>query len=130
VETFVQERPQEWVSLSSIRANRVETELGYIEYVIVLQHRDAWSKVGIILESKADVSSFCLEVQKQLGMRYSVPPLPVNLDIGTGDKSKDPPVLTAKDSERSTSTLPPASPSTMDARILAVAQMFETKKAK
>ncbi len=31
------------------------------------------------MQSKADLSSFCLEVSKKLEMRYESPPMPVNL---------------------------------------------------
>ena len=82
VESFVKARPREWLNCSSIRSTRVEADLGFIEYVISLQHRDSWQHVGAILESKASVMSFCLEVQKQLGMRYVAPPTPVDLTVG------------------------------------------------
>lgn len=36
---------------------------------------------GPIAQSKADVASYCLEVQKKLGMRYVAPSLPVNIGI-------------------------------------------------
>jgi hypothetical protein len=79
VESFIKARPREWLNCSAIRSTRVEADLGYIEYVIVLQHRDSWQHIGVILESKAAVVSFCLEVQKQLGMRYVAPATPVSL---------------------------------------------------
>lgn len=81
VESFVKERPREWLSCQAIQATSVEADLGFIAYVIVLQHRDSWQHVGGILESKAAVVSFCLEVQKQLGMRYRAPPTPVDLSL-------------------------------------------------
>jgi hypothetical protein len=81
VESFVKARPREWLNCSSIRSNRVEADLGFIEYVISLQHRDSWQHIGSILESKAAVMSFCLEVQKQLDMRYVAPPTPVDLTL-------------------------------------------------
>eukprot|EP00561_Arcocellulus_cornucervis_P003859 CAMPEP_0185807866 /NCGR_PEP_ID=MMETSP1322-20130828/5267_1 /TAXON_ID=265543 /ORGANISM="Minutocellus polymorphus, Strain RCC2270" /LENGTH=1399 /DNA_ID=CAMNT_0028504049 /DNA_START=527 /DNA_END=4726 /DNA_ORIENTATION=+ len=81
VESFVKERPREWIALSGFRATRVEADLGYIEYVIALQHVEKWQNIGPILNSKAEVASYCLEVQKKLGMRYEAPPLPVNLGI-------------------------------------------------
>ena len=81
IQSFVKERPREWIALSGFRATRVEADLGYIEYVIVLQHVEKWQNVGTILNSKAEVSSYCLEVQKKLGMKYEAPPLPVNLGI-------------------------------------------------
>jgi hypothetical protein len=41
--------------------------------------REAWQSVTSIVESKAEVSSFCLELSKKLDMRYKSPPLPVDL---------------------------------------------------
>ena len=81
IESFVKDRPREWIALSGFRATRVEADLGYIEYVIVLQHVEKWQNIGPILNSKAEVASYCLEVQKKLGMRYEAPRLPVNLGI-------------------------------------------------
>jgi Mechanosensitive ion channel len=81
VESFIKARPREWLNCSAIRSTRVEADLGFIEYVIVLQHRDSWQNVDAILESKAVVVSFCLEVQKQLGMRYVAPATPVSLTL-------------------------------------------------
>lgn len=43
--------------------------------------------MGPILQSKADLSSFCLEVSKKLDMRYESPPMPVNLSA-SGDMMK------------------------------------------
>lgn len=43
--------------------------------------REAWQNVVAILVSKAQVSSFCLELAKKLDMRYNSPPLPVDLAI-------------------------------------------------
>ena len=82
VEEFVKARPREWLSLSSFNASRVEADAGYIAYVISCQHREGWQTLGLILQSKADLFSYCLEVQKQLGMRYNAPSLPVDLHIG------------------------------------------------
>jgi hypothetical protein len=41
--------------------------------------REAWQSVMSIIGSKAEVSSFCLELAKKLDMRYKSPPLPVDL---------------------------------------------------
>ena len=43
------------------------------------RHRDAWQNIGQILDSKANLSSYILEVTQQLGLNYKAPPLPVNL---------------------------------------------------
>ena len=81
VESFVKARPREWLSCQGIQPTSVEADKGYITYVVMLQHRDSWQHVGVVLESKASVVSFCLEVQKQLGMRYRAPPTPVDLSV-------------------------------------------------
>lgn len=43
------------------------------------EQREAWQSITSIVESKAEVSSFCLELSKKMGMRYRSPPLPVDL---------------------------------------------------
>ena len=35
--------------------------------------------IGQVLDSKANLTSYCHEVQKKLGMQYRTPPLPVDL---------------------------------------------------
>jgi len=82
VENFVKERPQEWIKLAGFRATGVHADLGYINYVIVLQHIESWQNIGAILQSKADLSSFCLEVTKQMDMRFVSPPKPILLSLG------------------------------------------------
>jgi hypothetical protein len=79
VENFIKARPREWIALSGFRATRVEADFGYVEYKIIAQHREKWQNIGAILQSKADLSSFILEVTKKLDMRYESPPMPVNL---------------------------------------------------
>lgn len=79
IENFVKARPRQWIALLAFRATRIEVDLGYIEYKIVVQHRESWQNVGPILQSKADLSSFVLECSKKLDMRYESPPMPVNI---------------------------------------------------
>ena len=81
VEKFVKARPREWLSFLGFRATQVAADLGYIEYIVVLQHRDSWQNIGALLQSKAILQSFCLELQKKMDMRYKSPPLPVDLKI-------------------------------------------------
>jgi len=79
--SFSKARPREWVRLFAIRATIVQSDLGYVEYAIALQHRESWQNVGSILASKAELASFCLEVSKKLDMRYVAPAVPVHLEI-------------------------------------------------
>mmetsp|Transcript_7115 Transcript_7115/g.10813 ORF Transcript_7115/g.10813 Transcript_7115/m.10813 type:complete len:287 (-) Transcript_7115:212-1072(-) len=85
VESFIKERPKEWISMSAFRATRVEADLGYIEYKIVAQHVEGWQNVGPILNSTAELNQYCLEVSKQLEMRYAAPPLPVQMNLAKPD---------------------------------------------
>jgi len=81
IEKFVRERPREYIGELSFRAVNVEADVGYIKYVICLQHVESWQNIGDVLDAKAKVASFCLEVQKKMDMRYIAPPMPVDLSI-------------------------------------------------
>lgn len=79
VEEYMKARPREWLALNGFRANRIFPEKGFVEYLIVIMHRDSWQMIGQVLDSKANLSSYCMEVTKQLGLNYRAPPLPVSL---------------------------------------------------
>jgi Small-conductance mechanosensitive channel len=81
VEKFVKDRPREFIKVDGFRATTVEADMGYIQYVIVLLHVDSWQNIAEVLQAKADVASFCLEVQKKMNMRYVAPPMPVDLSV-------------------------------------------------
>jgi hypothetical protein len=75
VETFKQEvieyvksKPREWLAFCAFRITRIETDLGYVEYKAVLQHRETWQQIGALLTSLADVQSFAFEWSKTMGM--------------------------------------------------------------
>ncbi len=61
-------------------------ELNFIEYVIVLTHREMWQNIGPILQSQADLASFGLEVAKKLNLRYISPPKPIHLSTEKYEK--------------------------------------------
>ena len=80
IESFVKARPREWIQMSAFRTKSVEADLGYVEYTVVLVHRERWQNLPPILNSKADVQSFAVEVQRRLGIRYVAPPMGIMLD--------------------------------------------------
>jgi hypothetical protein len=82
IENFVKERPREWIKLLGFRATVVEADLGYIGYIVILNHVESWQNIGAIKQSLADCASFCLEVSKKLEMRFVAPPMPVDLRFG------------------------------------------------
>jgi len=79
IEEYMKARPREWRALNGFRANRVVANENYIEWLIVIQHREAWQEVGQVLDSKANLNSYCQEVARQLDMEYQAPRLPVEL---------------------------------------------------
>jgi len=81
IQKFVKQRPREWISLISFRPTDVEQDQGYVRYKLQLQHRESWQNLNQILNSKAEVTSFSVEVAKQLAMRYVPPSLPVDLHV-------------------------------------------------
>jgi len=76
---YIRDRPREWIKLVSFRCSRVETELQYLEYVLIVQHREAWQSFSTIQVSKGDVYIHALHLQRKLRMNYTAPKLPVEL---------------------------------------------------
>ena len=78
-EQYLKQRPREFAAMLGFRPSDVAVDRGYIEYILIAQHRESWQKIGSILNSKANLTTYLLEVTKQLGMRYISPALPVEL---------------------------------------------------
>lgn len=92
-------RPREWLSLNGFRANRMVPEKGIVEYALVIMHRDSWQMIGQVLDSKANLTSYCMEVTKQLGLSYRAPPLPVDLTYSKDGADKRDSVTEEVDNE-------------------------------
>lgn len=84
IEKFVKDRPRQWLSFAAFRATRVEADEGFVEYIVVGQHREPWQNMGALLTSKAELASFALELSKLMGLRYIAPALPVDLSVKSG----------------------------------------------
>lgn len=79
ITTFVKERPRQWIKVVDFRSTRVETDLGYVEYTLILQHRERWQNVSAILTSRGEVFNYSVELQKELNMKYTAPHVPVDI---------------------------------------------------
>lgn len=88
IEEYLKARPREWLSLNGFRAHSIVADKGYIEYAVVVQHREKWQFIGQLLDSRANLNSYCLEVAKQLNIHYRAPPLPVDLTYNQGPLSE------------------------------------------
>eukprot|EP00814_Leptocylindrus_danicus_P010449 CAMPEP_0116027486 /NCGR_PEP_ID=MMETSP0321-20121206/14680_1 /TAXON_ID=163516 /ORGANISM="Leptocylindrus danicus var. danicus, Strain B650" /LENGTH=437 /DNA_ID=CAMNT_0003500895 /DNA_START=56 /DNA_END=1371 /DNA_ORIENTATION=+ len=81
VEKYVNDRPSKWEEFSAMRCGRIEPDLGFVEYTLIVKHQKGWQDTGPIMDDKAELVTFCLEVAKSLGMRYEAPPMPVHLNM-------------------------------------------------
>jgi small-conductance mechanosensitive channel len=81
LEAFVKERPREWVSFLAFRMTALVVEKSYVEYIVVLQHREGWHQIGAILTSLAAVQSHAFDISKEMKMGYVAPKMPIELTI-------------------------------------------------
>lgn len=79
---FIKDRPREWSKVVSLRCTHVETELQYLKYVFIVQHRESWQSFSTIQVSKGDIHIHALYLQKELNMEYTAPKLPIQLSGG------------------------------------------------
>jgi hypothetical protein len=78
---YMNARPREWVKLIRISSSHIQANLGYVEYMAVLQHVNNWQALNSLFESRSQAKYFCHELSRQLDIRYVNPPLPVDLNI-------------------------------------------------
>ena len=79
LEEFVKARPREYQSFSGFRCTQIEAEFGYVQYIVLANHRESWQNLRSILTSKAELASFALELSKKMNLRYRSPPMPIDL---------------------------------------------------
>jgi Mechanosensitive ion channel len=79
ITAFIKERPRQWSKVVDFRCTGMENDLGYIEYALVLQHRERWQNVGAILASRGEVYNHAVELLKELDMKYTAPYVPVDI---------------------------------------------------
>lgn len=81
IEDYLKDRPREWVKLNSFRCTQVETCHQYIEYTMVVQHREPWQNFGFIQQSKSNVFLYALDLQRELKVTFTDPHLPGDLHV-------------------------------------------------
>jgi hypothetical protein len=88
---YVIARPREWTRLWDVRNTAVSADQGFVEYLVIVEHRDNWQNLDGLLGSRGTIRRFCHELAKQLDMRYVSPPLPVDLRINDSAALRDRP---------------------------------------
>jgi hypothetical protein len=78
---YVKSKPREWLTVLSFRMTRQMAELGYVEYKMVIQHRESWQNIAAISNSLADVQQRALNMSKEKRMEYKSPALPVEMTV-------------------------------------------------
>jgi hypothetical protein len=76
---WIQDRPREWIKVNAFLCTSVQTELQYVEYTLILQHREAWQNFAAVQNSRSDVFTFALDLQRELKMKYMAPRMPIDL---------------------------------------------------
>jgi len=83
-------------NLNVCRASEVAIDQGFVKYIIILQHRSSWQELGAVKQSHADVQSYCLELTKEMDMRFQMPVVPVNLSMVDQHKPDNQSIETAE----------------------------------
>jgi len=78
---FIKDRPREWIKVVGLRCTDIETELQYLKFVLIVQHRESWQSAAIYT-SQGDVYLHALHLQKELNMNYTAPTVPIQLTGG------------------------------------------------
>ena len=86
VEQFVKDRPREFLSFVAFRLSAVQPDLGFVEYKIIMQHRESWQQTGALLTSKAGVQLYAYELSKEMKMGYENPAMPIILTSRDSDE--------------------------------------------
>lgn len=81
VESFIKARPCKWLTFKAFHPTPIEADLGFVECVVIAQHQEKWSSIFALLQSRAELSSFALEVSKKMDVRHAPPALPVDLNM-------------------------------------------------
>jgi hypothetical protein len=82
---------------------KVVSEMGYVEYIVFVEHRgklpvrwlpliahnvlnsplptESWQQIIAILSSKAELSTYVLDLMKKMDIHYRAPPMPIDLNV-------------------------------------------------
>ena len=77
---YIRSKPRQWLCPLAFRLSKIAADLGYVEYFILLQHRESWQQIGGLLNSLSDVQQFSFELSTSLGMDFQSPALPIHFD--------------------------------------------------
>ncbi|KAL3920538.1 MAG: hypothetical protein SGILL_003213 [Bacillariaceae sp.] len=69
---YVVARPREWARLWDVRNTAVSADQGFVEFLVILEHRETWQNLDGVLASRGSIRRFCHELAKQLDMRYVI----------------------------------------------------------
>jgi len=78
ITAFVKERPRQWSKIVDFRSTSIETDQGFVEYELILQHRERSQNVGPIQVSRGEVSNYAMKLLKELNMDYVHPNSSIN----------------------------------------------------
>jgi small-conductance mechanosensitive channel len=73
LESFIKDRPRQWDGMNYFRCETIDTDTNMLEYSLRLRNVKTWQDSPGILNDKAEISRFCMQLGKQLGINFVSP---------------------------------------------------------
>ena len=80
---YVKSKPREWLAFTAFRMTRMEADLGFVEYKVIMTHRESWQQNAALLSSLADVQAYGFKLVQEMNMGYKSPSLPVEMRLSS-----------------------------------------------
>lgn len=87
MEAYFENRPREWIGLIHKRANGVDSNAGYINYLYRAQHVKSWQELGAIMISKGEWERHADKVATDMGIVFDPPPSQMTVGLGIAPDS-------------------------------------------
>jgi len=70
VQKYAKERPRIWQHVVNLRQNKFDIQVGWIEYILRVQHMKSWQDKTLILTDKTELVKFCQDEANRMGIIY------------------------------------------------------------
>ena len=87
IEKFFEDRPRLWVGLIHYRAEKVDSDSGFVEYVYRAQHVKAWQDMAPIMINKGEWERYADTLATEMGIIFDSPPRQMTVGLGLAPES-------------------------------------------
>jgi len=80
--TLIRNRParMDWLPCA-FRVISVNDQLGFLDYIVIVDHRESWVAWDQVHCSESDLIGFGIAFAKELGIAYQQPILPIQMNL-------------------------------------------------